>query len=128
MLLVYAVAVKPSTSDLCLPFIGLVVRRALIALGTLIELCKCSARVISDSFDLLFPSVEEAQVCLPAHCKYTGEHESILRHDECKAERRDCWPQLERIQHADRYGRSNSFDDAGGAFACQDGLHPKEVG
>lgn len=45
----------------------------------------------------LGPSIQEAQVCLPAHRKDTAEHESILWCDESKAEGRHCWPQFQTV-------------------------------
>jgi len=51
----------------------------------------------------LRPSIQEAQVRLPAHRKDTAEHESILRCDESKTEGCHCWPQFQTVHHARRY-------------------------
>lgn len=39
-------------------------------------------------FALLCPPIQEAQICLPTNGEHSREHESVLRHDKSKADRR----------------------------------------
>ena len=71
--------------------------------------------------------VQQGKITLPAHSHHTCEEGSVLRHDICKVESSDRWPELAAVDETCWHGSLDPLPCAGDTVAREQGLHAEEI-